>query len=282
MEKLFGIPIAQLTIILLAIFAIGLTITIIIALRNTALLKIAVRNILRRRAQTMLIVLGLMLATLLFSASFTTGDTFTHSIRAEGVKNLGEVDVLVRAETRTAFGSLTFFDKGYFQQVQDTLFGVTEVDGVAPLVRESVPVIAPNNRLSEPQVDILGYVNESMNGFNRVQSTSGGIFTIKTLGSGQAYISKELAEKLDVSSGDMVQLYLGSQPTNLEVAAIYKSGASPAGELSIVLSLVQIQSLTGNANKINMIIITNRGDSVSGAEYTDLVVSKLNPVLKGS
>jgi putative ABC transport system permease protein len=282
MEKLFGIPIAQLTIILLAIFAVGLTIIIIIALRNTAILKIAVRNIPRRRAQTLLIVLGLMLATLLFSASFTTGDTFTHSIRVEGVKSLGEVDVLVRAEEKTASGSLTYFDERYYQQVQNTLSDVAEVDGVALLVRESVPVIASNNRLSEPQVDILGYDNESMNGFDVLQNVSGGTLTANALAEGQVYISKELAESLEVSSGDIVQIYLGPQPANLEVAAIYKSGASPAGELSIVMPLVQIQSLMGSANKINMIMITNRGDSVSGAAYTGLVLAKLDPVLKGS
>ena len=100
MEKLFGIPIDQLTVTLLIIFGIGVAIMSLVALRNRVMFKIAVRNIPRHRAQSLLIVVGLVLATMLFSASFTMGDTLTNSIRALVVRNLGEVDVLVRPETQ--------------------------------------------------------------------------------------------------------------------------------------------------------------------------------------
>jgi hypothetical protein len=57
-----------------------------------------VRNIPRRRAQTTLIVLGLMLSTLIISAAFTTGDTVQRSITGEVYSLLGSVDevILVR------------------------------------------------------------------------------------------------------------------------------------------------------------------------------------------
>ena len=39
-----------------------------------------------------------MLATVLFSAAFTTGDTLTKSLRAQALENIGRVDVVVKAE----------------------------------------------------------------------------------------------------------------------------------------------------------------------------------------
>ena len=79
MEELFGVPTQQLLWILLAVFGAGALILGLSALRNRVSFRMAARNLPRRRTQTILVVLGLMLATMLFSASFTTGDTLTNS-----------------------------------------------------------------------------------------------------------------------------------------------------------------------------------------------------------
>ena len=74
MEKLFGVPVNQLMVALLVVFGVGVAVMVVVAIRNRVIFKLALRNAPRRRAQAALIVLGLMLATLLFSASFATGD----------------------------------------------------------------------------------------------------------------------------------------------------------------------------------------------------------------
>ena len=282
MEKLFGIPIGQLTVILLAIFGVGVAVTGLVAMRNRVVFKMAVRNIPRRRAQTVLIVLGLMLATLLFSASFATGDTLTHSIRSQAVSRLGEVDVVVRAEAMDASGRLAYFDEAYFQQVRERLSSVADVEGVAPLLQERAPVVAPGSRLSEAQVDILGVAGEWMTSFDRLVNAAGEPLSLDALSAGKAYMSSELSRKLDVGQGDTVQVFLGRQPTSLEVAAVYEKGANPAGELSMVMSLATLQELTGNEGRINSVLVTNRGGSIGGAEHTDAVTSALEPALKGT
>ena len=115
MEKLFGIPVDQLANILLAIFGAGVIIMGLVALRNRVMFRVGTRNIPRRPSQTALIVLGLMLATVLFSAAFTAGDTLTHSIRMLVLKDLGKVDVAVRAENHEADGRHAYFDQGIFR-----------------------------------------------------------------------------------------------------------------------------------------------------------------------
>ena len=64
---------------------------------------IGVRNIPRRVAQTVLIIIGLMLSTLIISAAFTTGDTVDHSITKMVYDSYGHVDETVqRGEKPTA------------------------------------------------------------------------------------------------------------------------------------------------------------------------------------
>ena len=98
MEQLFGVPTTQLMCGLLAVFAASLVLITASALRNRVSFRMAARNLPRRRAQTALVVLGLMLATMLFSASFTTGDTLTNSLRLQSLENLGQVDAQVQAK----------------------------------------------------------------------------------------------------------------------------------------------------------------------------------------
>ncbi|HLL98314.1 MAG TPA: hypothetical protein VK276_04500, partial [Rubrobacteraceae bacterium] len=108
MDTLFGIPTNQLTVVLLGVFAAGALILASLALRDRTSFRMAVRNIPRRKAQSALIVAGLMLATVLFSAAFTTGDTLTNSLRAQALENIGRVDVVVRAEQPESGSAVAF------------------------------------------------------------------------------------------------------------------------------------------------------------------------------
>src|SRR5215217_4854948 len=173
MDTLFGIPTNQLTLVLLGVFAAGALILAALALRDRTSFRMAVRNIPRRKAQSALIVAGLMLATVLFSAAFTTGDTLTNSLRVQALDNIGRVDVVVKSEQPESGGGVQFgpgagvsappearekyFDQDLAGRIKDRLAGDDEkVAGVAPLAKETVPVTSPNSNLSEPRVDVLG------------------------------------------------------------------------------------------------------------------------------
>src|ERR687891_1991243 len=156
MATLFGIPTNQLTLVLLGVFVAGALILASLALRDRTSFRMAVRNIPRRKAQSALIVAGLMLATVLFSAAFTTGDTLTNSLRVQALENIGRVDVVVRAGqpesgSAVAFGPGAgvaqapearerYFDEKLADEVRDRLPGGGEGFGVLPLAQESVPL----------------------------------------------------------------------------------------------------------------------------------------------
>src|SRR5918912_1814604 len=108
MDELFGVPTNQLTLVLLGVFAAEALILASLAARDRISFRMAVRNIPRRRAQSVLIVTGLMLATVLFSAAFTTGDTLTTSLRTQALENIGRVDVVVKAKEPASGGGIPF------------------------------------------------------------------------------------------------------------------------------------------------------------------------------
>ena len=199
MQDIFGLPVQTLMTALLALFLLGAAIVTVLALRNPVMFKMGVRNVPRRRAQTALIVLGLMLATLLFSASFTTGDTLVHSNRVRALNTLGEVDIQVQS-TRGAASQLdqllgsggraaAYFDQTLLDRVRRALENNAEVEGVAPLVSESAPVLAPDSKLSEPQVSLRGVDSGSQAGFDRLKQSDGAELSVRSLADGQVYIS---------------------------------------------------------------------------------------------
>ncbi|QIN83889.1 FtsX-like permease family protein [Rubrobacter tropicus] len=315
MEELFGIPTTQLMWILLAVFGVGLVLLVLSALRNRVSFRMAARNLPRRRAQTGLVILGLMLATMLFSASFTTGDTLTNSLRLQALENLGQVDVEVRAESQDSsggqpFGETTaerasYFDQGVADDARERLSGEDRVAGVAPLARETVPVTAKGTDLSEPTVSVLGIEEGSMRGFDRLTTGSGETLGVDDLGKNEVYLSADAADGLDVGKGDVVQTTLAPapeaepaagtnaaaaaalasaapapRPAELTVAGIYEKGANPSSSSSMVMPLQRLQERVGEEGRINSVLVTHDGPAVEGALGTKDTVDALGPVLR--
>ncbi|MDQ3506624.1 MAG: FtsX-like permease family protein [Actinomycetota bacterium] len=291
MDTLFGVETTQLMWTLLAVFGFGAAVLLLSALRNRVAFKMAVRNIPRRPSQTALIVLGLMLATLLFSASFTTGDTLTSSLRAESLQQIGEVDVVLSAETPSNPNQFTgpavsrddYFDDGVVNEVRNELSGDEEVAGVAPFATETVSVVSEENDESEPRVDILGFDEASMGGFDEIVDASGNALSLGDFGGNEVYMSATAAEELGgLGEGDEVEAFFGNGPSSFEVAGIYESGANPGSETSLAMGLADLQSLVGVEGEINNVLISHAGDSLEGGERTDETVAAVEPVLESN
>ncbi len=95
MDSIFGLPISGVMVSLLIALGLCLLTVAWVAWRRPVIFKLGVRNIPRRRAQTTLIVVGLMLSTLIISAALGTGDTLDYSLTKDVYENYGNVDTLV-------------------------------------------------------------------------------------------------------------------------------------------------------------------------------------------
>src|SRR5215216_4801132 len=97
MTEIFGVPMSGIMIVLVILLVLCLLTVAWVAIRRPVIFKLGVRNIPRRKAQTILIVVGLMLSTLIIAAALGTGDTIDHSATAATYDSLGHVDELVVA-----------------------------------------------------------------------------------------------------------------------------------------------------------------------------------------
>src|SRR6186997_1980090 len=95
MDAIFGLPLSGLMVGLLIALGVCLAMVVWVAWRRPVIFKLGIRNIPRRKAQTILIVVGLMLSTLIISAALGTGDTVDYSTTSEVYNSLGNVDEVV-------------------------------------------------------------------------------------------------------------------------------------------------------------------------------------------
>ena len=117
MEELFGVSINVYMLVLLVMLLPALLLIFYRGWRNPVLVKLGLRNIPRRKAQTALIIVGIMLSAVITSAAFGTGDTISYSIRQEAVKILGPIDEIIvpaRANEADSFGSNPYVSYGRF------------------------------------------------------------------------------------------------------------------------------------------------------------------------
>ena len=145
MEKLFGIPMPILMMVLSGIFLAAMLVVIGMALRNTVMFKMGLRPISRRPGMTALIIVGVMLSTIIISAAFGTADTLTFSIRdiaINGLRNIDEVIVPARAAEGDSFGQ-SFISMERYEQLREELAGDDRIDGIMPQFTENVPAVNP-------------------------------------------------------------------------------------------------------------------------------------------
>ncbi|MEK9659614.1 MAG: FtsX-like permease family protein [Chloroflexota bacterium] len=278
MNSLFGIPINSVMIALLAVFGAGVALTAFFALRSPVLFRMAVRNIPRRRAQTALIVAGLMLATLLFSASISTGDTLANSIRVQLLKGTGLVDETITSSARDATGQSAALEAQVVDRVREALAGAP-VDGVMGAYVLRAPVVAPASVRNEPRVQVLGLDPEALGqGFEPLEDADGQPLELTTLALGEVYLSADAAESLNAGPGDALAVYLSAQPTMLTVRAVLGSRGNGMAAMAAVARLDQVQAWAGEPGKVNRIFVSNDGGLVNGAEGTDAVEAALEPL----
>lgn len=287
MKTLFGMPIESLLVGLTATLFLGLGFLALAAWRNRVLFWIGVRNIWRRPAQTGLIVLGLMLATLLISSALVTGDTISYSIENSAVDILGETDLIVQPRTQeganpTAAGrDDSYIQPKMYTKVAQALEKDDLIDGLTPAIQENLPAAVTDKRLHLPNLQLLGLADDYGKSFDALQ-TENGPLTISALAADEAYLSADAAEKLETKTGKEIDIFTTAGPKTITVAGIYTEGGKPATGPAMVMGLAAAQDLLKTDEGFNAILISGKGDGVAGAEHSNSIKKRLRPILKGT
>ena len=285
MEDLFGIPMSTIAAVCVAITALILVLLGFLAVRNPVMFKTGLRNIPRRRTQTALIVFGLMLATVIMTAAFGTGDTIVNSVTDDVYELMGETDLTVSwdAERFPRPVAERLLPLAEADALRAEFAGDPDIDGFLGVIGEALPVQSIDTRLNESQAVILGYDPAEAAPFGLLRDVDG---QPVQLGGNRIAINEDLAEELNAEPGHRLQLLYEGAPIEVEVAAIapnsFISGAfaitdgdAPGGAMHIDF-LGAALGLGGSATDL---FVSTTGGVREGLERSDAAEAKLEAYL---
>ncbi len=288
MKTLFGISMDTIMAVTLALVVLVTVVVALLALRNRLLLKLGLRNIPRRRAQTLLIVFGLMLSSIIVTSAFSTGDTISYSIRSLAVSGLGAIDEIVSA-SQSAQGSANgargsagaaYFPVSVIDRVRKAI-NSQDVDGIVGVIAQPAPLQDSTSHQTKANTLLVGLPSNYPPAFGPLTALDGTTVSLSQLAPGQVYLSELTGHDINAHDGDTIMLYLNNQPQQFTVRRVLRNqglaaGGLANGDVEVLLPLSVAQNLIGQPGKISQVLISNSGDALSGVSLSDRVTTELH------
>ena len=284
MDELFGLSMTYIAATMLIAFLAIMLVVGILAWRNRVMLRLGLRNIPRRKSQSVLIVVGSMLSAVIITAAFATGDTISSSIRSDAIVELGNIDeVITSSEDPQGFGQPgpPYFSQDEFLRLEEALRGYDQIDGMIPHMAETVPAFSKTTSLSEGRMRVTALDPSRMNGFAPLTTLDGDVVSVEGLPDGGLYLNESAAEELSAQAGHRITLHIGAEEAEFDVAGVVRPGGM-AGESTSATALISLergQELFDRPGQINIISVSNRGGSRDGANLSRDVTKRLRGLL---
>lgn len=295
MTDLFGLSLNLVMYVLLFLLAVSLASIAFVGLRNRIMFKMGIRNLPRRRAQTVLIIVGLMLSTVIISAAFTTGDTVNQSITSQVYGVMGSLDEIVQIQqgdseadfedSSTAGLRQPAFPAASVSTLVNQLRSSDDIDLVIPAYDDVAVGLNANERLSTPLFNVLGLDPAAAADLNDIIDVNGGRLHVTDLGANEIFINKSAADELNLKEGDTLTLITFGKQTTWRVKAIVENKRlAGAGGISVrkeggVLPLSAAQTLFNAPDQLTMLAVSNKGDARGGYTRADTVESQINDAI---
>jgi putative ABC transport system permease protein len=284
MIRFFGIPIDNLTTILLVVTGCIIGGVLLLALTNRIFFKIGVRNIGRRRVQMGLIIFALMLSTTLLSSVLATGDVLTSTVQSVAVYNWANIDETIEGGR----GPLGTFSQRIYNRVQTYAHTSKTIAAVGADLRESNLLVADeSSRQVHSNVTALAVLPGSEQGFGgMLDVNTKQQLSIESLGTNDVYLNLTTAQLLNAHIGDTLYLYSSSWPGRryaMRVAAIVGNAGLVGDNAYMLARLDTFQNIEESPGMINEIVIANRGGGgLNGVGLSEQVSKELNAILPPS
>jgi ABC-type antimicrobial peptide transport system permease subunit len=292
MDNLFGVPLSSFLIALTLLVVLILGILVWIWWRNPLLVRMGLRNVVRRKTQTTLIVIGMMLATLIVSAAFATGDTVGYSVTNQIYHDLQEADVVIAFDRNAAPLGVTEMTDADVDALRGALSEDADVEGVSGIVQAFVPAINTADQRAEPLATLAGVDPNSIDVFNGLISPDGEALSAAGLTGDQVYVTERLVEEIGVDTGDSFTIYYRNQPIQMTVAGVVRDNAMTSSNDQaegfsstsggIVTSLERWREITGEANRIDLIAVSAVGGVRDSLSRVDGIEERIDSYIESS
>ena len=285
MTKLFGIPVDELAVVLLALAVAAFGTVGLLALRNRMFFRMGVRNVRRRPGRSVLIVVGSMLGTAIIAAALATGDTMARTVRS-AISALGQADEVVAAKgVATALaaeprarpdtllpGELRREDRGCDPRLRSRR-------GVAPVIVETIAVQDLTTRQNEPRATLFAGDPRDLTSVRRHHERWKGGFALADLKAGEVFLNADAADELGAHAGDSLRILAGTEFITAKVKAIVRYDGGATDGSGLLLPLSEAQRLLDKPGLVKAVFVSNTSGAKSGAKLSGQVIDRMQPTL---
>ena len=262
---------------------------LLLGFRRRILLRIGVRNFLRRKSQVALAVAGLFVGASIISGALVMGDSFDFTVRDLVLRSTYLVDEIVwlqddRGGTRSHMpGPGDFLEHGkrfFSESVYANLStaDMPHVQGVEPRIAIAASVRNVDSGFLEPTARLLAF--EPDRDFDTFL-LGGGVYDGADLPAGHVLVNAKLEARLDARKGQTLRVSTEIGNLTLRVHTIVSDGAKGGflDQPNLFMRLSDAQASLALQGRINAIFVSNIGGVRHGAEATDEAVAELEVAL---
>ena len=231
MNELFGLPITTLAIILGSLLGTAVLTVAVLGVTNRTMFKFGLRNIPRRGLQSLLVVAGLALATLITTAAFVTGDTVDHSLTKDVYSVFGRSDLDITWNGERDFGldqgavnegTVIYADEAGVDALEARFGADPAIDAFLPFLTVPAPVTNVRTGDAKPSIQLTGVDFERLARAGGLALENGRTADPHDLGDSGVFLSERAAKDLHARTGDPLVITVAGTPTNVTVAGIVK------------------------------------------------------------
>ncbi len=287
MNNIFGADINDIALGVGIAVAVVMSVLVFFTLRRPLVVKMGLRNIPRRRAQTVLIVFGLTLATIIVTMAFVTGDTLAISVREAALDDQRRIDHRLEVSEDSSFApdANPLVQQQVIDDLRSTYVDDSRVDGVFGALIEPVSVRNLDTRLSEPTFWLVGVNPADVDAVGAVPDREGRDFAMSSVGADEIVINEFIAEQIDAEPGHTLSLQVGPRSYELRVAAIAADSLitgsvfEQGGGVARIETARQVLGEPPNTDGWTFVAVASGGSVRGGLELSDELESSLNRFL---
>ena len=280
MAKVFGLPATELAVGMTATLVVIFLIIGIGATRRFILVKMGSRNIPRRKGQTALIVIGLMLSSAIIATSLGIGDTVRYSVRSVALDFLGPTDEIIKGPGTQLFGE-EYFDYSEFQKIQELSQDNSDIEALLPLIETNLPASNDALELAESNMKVRGIDGKYSDDFDKLENLQGKVVSINSLGENNIYINADASDTLKLNRGESISVYTPTGKSELMVFDVLRNGGLAGGGRNpyILFKLKPLQQLLNKEDQISNIFVSNKGEGEKSLALSEDVTTFLRSEL---
>ena len=258
--------------------------------RRRMLAQMAFSNLRRRKRNTALVIVGLLIGSAIITSSLVVGDSLDATLQAEFAEALDEADIIISGSD--LFGNPVWMNQTRMEDFVDIVFNNSDIDAVSIGINMQIGLKSELHKTVEANDAHWLAMDEdyqNQGSWNPFGGAGGPQYS--EINDGEVYISEKAAEKMELEIGNTVEVswsavsqtgQVNRDTINLTVQDIVPtkvSGYEFGGDSTIYTSLSQAQEILEREGEINRIAISAMGGVLDAQDAEERALPFINSTL---